>query len=80
MKIQQTDQYPCGEKKTYPRYEFWGFGYAPSTGKPGCPKHGNRCKIKVNEKLVCSMQGKHFFSWRDGKACPVCGEAPPKEE
>lgn len=44
MKIQQTDQYPCGENKTYPRYEFWGFAYAPNTGKPGCPKHGHRCK------------------------------------
>ena len=80
MKIQQTDEYPCGEKKTYPRYEFWGLAYAPNNGKPGCPKHGHRCRQAPKGDLACSMDGKHFFSWRDGKPCPVCNKAPPKEE
>jgi len=75
MKIQQTDTYPCGETKTYPRYEIWGLSYAPNSGKPGCPKHGHRCKTKDSSCTEAS----HFFSWRGGNSCQTCGKKAPEQ-
>lgn len=56
MKIMQTDTYPCGAAKEFPRFEFWGLGYAPSTGKPGCPTHGRKNCKKPEEHTLTPAQ------------------------